>query len=103
MQPIASSGLLRGVGALAGDPQIVSVVTDSRAVVPGSVFVCIKGERVDGHSFARGALAAGAAGVLAQHPIEGVPPARCVLVEDPLDALIQMGANYRELFSPLLV
>ena len=103
MQPIASSVLLRGVGALAGDPQIVSVVTDSRAVVPGSVFVCIKGERVDGHSFARGALAAGAAGVLAQHPIEGVPPARCVLVEDPLDALIQMGANYRELFSPLLV
>ena len=30
MQPVLSSVLLRGLGALAGDPEIASVVTDSR-------------------------------------------------------------------------
>ena len=49
MQPVLSSVLLRGLGALAGDPEIASVVTDSREAGPGSLFVCIRGERVDGH------------------------------------------------------
>lgn len=103
MREIVASALLRGIGTLPGDPRIASVVTDSRAVTQGSLFVCIKGERVDGHSFAGRALAAGAAGVLAQHPVDGVPPERCVLVRNPLDALIRMGANYRARFSPLLI
>ena len=33
MQPVLSSVLLRGLGALAGDPEIASVVTDSREAV----------------------------------------------------------------------
>ena len=44
------------------------VVIDSREVAPGDLFVGIPGERADGGSFAAGALAAGAWGVL-------VPPA----------------------------
>lgn len=103
MRPVASSVLLEGVGSLPGNPQITDVVTDSRAVTAGSLFVCIKGERVDGHDFARQALAAKAAGVLVQHAVDGVPPERCVTAADPLDALIRMGANYRTQFSPLLV
>ena len=63
MQPVLSSVLLRGLGALAGDPEIASVVTDSREAGPGSLFVCIRGERVDGHDYALRALEAGAAGV----------------------------------------
>lgn len=103
MQSILSSALLRGVGSLAGDPEITAVATDSRAVRPGSLFVCIRGERVDGHTFAAKALEAGAVGVVAQHPIEGVAPQRCVLVDDPLRAMIAMGANYRNAYHPLLV
>lgn len=66
MQPVLSSVLLRGLGALAGDPEIASVVTDSREAGPGSLFVCIRGERVDGHDYALRALEAGAAGVVVQ-------------------------------------
>lgn len=103
MQAVSASVLLKGLGALPGDPIITSVATDSRAVTPGGLFVCIRGARVDGHDFARRALEQGAAGVVAQRTAPGVPPERCVLVEDALDAMIRMGENYRALFHPLLV
>ncbi len=103
MKRVRASVLLEGIGRLRGDPWVSSVVTDSRAVIEGSLFVCIKGDRVDGHDFAKSALDAGAAGVLVQHPVAGAAPERCVMVRDPLDALIRMGANYRALFHPLLV
>lgn len=59
------------------------VVIDSRAVEPGALFAALKGERADGHGFASAAFAAGAAGVLAQRPVDG--PA--VLVDDVRAAL----------------
>ena len=62
MQPVLSSVLLRGLGALAGDPEIASVVTDSREAGPGSLFVCIRGERVAGHDHAPRAPDGGEAG-----------------------------------------
>jgi UDP-N-acetylmuramoyl-tripeptide--D-alanyl-D-alanine ligase len=50
------------------DPdQVVSaIVTDSRLVGPGSVFVALPGENADGHAFAVDALRAGAVAVLAR-------------------------------------
>ena len=80
-----------------------AVVTDNRAVQPGCVFVAIKGERVDGHDFAAPAYKDGAIVVVAQHPVDGVPIDRTVLVKDPLDAMIALGANYREQFQPLVL
>ncbi|XRQ02834.1 UDP-N-acetylmuramoyl-tripeptide--D-alanyl-D-alanine ligase [Actinomadura welshii] len=59
------------------------VVIDSRAAEPGALFAALKGERVDGHGFASAALAAGAAAVLAQRPVEGP----CVVVPDVQEAL----------------
>ncbi len=46
-----------------GQARLTRVVTDSRAVQPGDLFVALKGERFDAHDFvadvlARGALAA---------------------------------------------
>jgi UDP-N-acetylmuramoyl-L-alanyl-D-glutamate--2,6-diaminopimelate ligase len=43
-----------------------AVQFDSRAVEPGDVFVCIPGERADGHAFAPQAVAAGAVALVAQ-------------------------------------
>ncbi|MDT7641502.1 MAG: UDP-N-acetylmuramoyl-tripeptide--D-alanyl-D-alanine ligase, partial [Pseudonocardiales bacterium] len=37
---------------------------DSRAIAKGGLFVALPGERVDGHDYAAGAHAAGAAAVL---------------------------------------
>lgn len=62
-------------GALsAADPRTVvagAVVTDSREVEPGGLFVALPGEHVDGHDFAPVAVAAGAALVLAARPLTG--------------------------------
>jgi UDP-N-acetylmuramoyl-tripeptide--D-alanyl-D-alanine ligase len=44
------------------------VVIDSRAARPGGLFAALPGERVDGHDYARGAVAAGAVAVLATRP-----------------------------------
>jgi UDP-N-acetylmuramoyl-tripeptide--D-alanyl-D-alanine ligase len=55
-----------------GDERITGAVEfDSRAVGPGGLFVALPGERADGHAFARAALDAGAAGVLAAHEVDG--------------------------------
>jgi UDP-N-acetylmuramoyl-tripeptide--D-alanyl-D-alanine ligase len=53
-----------------------SVEFDSRKLVPGSLFVAVPGERVDGHDFAAAAIRAGAVGVLAAREV----PAPSVLV-----------------------
>lgn len=52
-----------------GDDSVVGpdVVIDNRAATPGSLFVAIPGQRVDGHDFATSAVEAGAAGVLGMH------------------------------------
>lgn len=43
---------------------VADVVIDSRQVHEGSLFVCIKGERVDGNQYARAAVEAGASAVV---------------------------------------
>ena len=57
-----------GIPADAKSTVVTSVVTDSRRAVLGSLFVCIPGERVDGHDFAVKAVENGACAVLAQRP-----------------------------------
>jgi UDP-N-acetylmuramoyl-tripeptide--D-alanyl-D-alanine ligase len=59
------------------------VVTDSRKVTAGSLFVAFAGARADGHDFARGAVEAGAVAVLAARPV-GVP---AIVVDDVVAAL----------------
>ena len=102
MQTIPANELLAGL-ALAEPLPIHAVVTDSRKVEPGCVFVCFPGERVDGHDFAAGAYRDGAAYIIANHPVEGVPENRTVLVADSALAMIRMASNYRMLFAPRMI
>lgn len=63
---------------------IVSYVcSDTREVVPGSLFVALAGTQVDGHDFAEAAVAAGAVAVLGARPT-GAPT---IVVSDVLQAL----------------
>ncbi len=48
------------------DIEVKSIENDNRKVEPGSLFVCIKGHRVDGHDFAVDAERKGAVAVLAE-------------------------------------
>lgn len=85
-------GALQGV---AGDVVVDgAVVTDSREVEPGSLFVAIRGEHVDGHDYAARALGTGAALVMAERVPTGpdgsdVP---VLLVEDATRALGDLAA-----------
>ena len=55
MKPMNANELLAGL-ALARPVPITAVVTDSRKVQPGCIFVCFPGERVDGHDYAATAV-----------------------------------------------
>ncbi|MBQ7338579.1 MAG: UDP-N-acetylmuramoyl-L-alanyl-D-glutamate--2,6-diaminopimelate ligase [Clostridia bacterium] len=54
-----------------GAMEITAVVCNSRACVPGCIYVCISGTRADGHAFIEEALARGAAAVVTErnHPM----------------------------------
>ena len=102
MQPIAANHLLAGIGLADASP-VTAVVTDSRKVVPGCVFVCFPGQKVDGHDFAAAAFQAGAGWIVANRPVPGVPPERLILCPNSHHAMVRMAANYRTLFSPILI
>lgn len=83
----AVSGALHG----ADEDLIVDgpVVTDSRDVRAGSLFVAIRGEQVDGHDYAARAVAAGAVLVLAERELadDAGAPVPTVVVADATTAL----------------
>jgi len=67
--------------ATTADPRlpVAHVTHDSRAVVPGSMFVAIRGRAADGNQFVEAALRKGAAVVVSEAPARpGVP-----WVQDP--------------------
>lgn len=78
MIPLSLAAIAEIVDArldLVPDPAVTvagPVVIDSRAAAPGALFAALPGENVDGHDFARSAVAAGAVAVLASRPV-GVP------------------------------
>src|SRR5579859_1007068 len=67
------------------------VVIDSREAAPGTLFVGLKGENIDGGRFAAQALVAGAWGVLTtpEHAeaAKCAPPGVLLGADDPLKAL----------------
>ena len=81
------------------DIPVSSVVTDSRKVTPGSVFVAIKGENFDGNDYALQALESGAvAAVVTREGLNGT-----IAVNDTRDALCAIAGNYRRQFDPTVV
>lgn len=80
-------------GRLHGEDVLVrSVVSDSRAAVRGSLFVALRGERVDGHDFVGDAVARGAVAALVSRPLDGVP---CLEVADTGAALLELARDER--------
>lgn len=85
--------LLEGIGYTGTPPsgEATAVVQDSRKVVPGCVFVCIRGRGFDGHEFAALALKAGAGMVVSGRPL-GL--ASEVTVADTRRAYALISQNY---------
>ena len=82
---------------------ITTVRTDSREVLPGDLFVCLKGERFDAHDFAVQVAAAGAAAIVASRPlalaVDGGLSCPVILVDDTLLALGKLARCWREGFA----
>ncbi|WAC60802.1 UDP-N-acetylmuramoyl-tripeptide--D-alanyl-D-alanine ligase [Brevundimonas sp. SL130] len=80
-------------GVLHGDDRPITGLTyNSREIVAGDLFLALKGAR-DGHEFAPGAFAAGAAAALVEHAVEG---GAYVVVPDTLHGLEALGVAARE-------
>jgi len=81
---------------------ISSVTMDSRLVKEGSLFVAIKGERVDGHDFIKDVLKNGAAAVLCDHVPEGIS-GPCIVVPDTVKGLQEIARWYRSILPVKVV
>src|SRR5207244_11215123 len=86
----------RGWGlAIRGAPasaEVAAVTHDSRAVVPGALFCCVAGARVDGHRFAADAVDTGAIALLCERvmPLEVTQ----VVVADARAAMAPVAAAF---------
>jgi len=89
-------------GTAQGEASFERVGTDSRHIMPGQLFVALRGERFDGHAFVAQSLADGAAAAmvdrewLAANPSEGLP---LLVVDDTRRALGALAAAWRSRFT----
>lgn len=104
---------LTGVRPSGADEVITEATIDSRQVIPGSLFVALPGERVDGHDFVEHAFRRGAVAALVQRDLSDKLPqldirqqfdayalsrmdkAFCLWVPDSLAALQKLARFWR--------
>lgn len=80
-----------------------AISTDTRKVLPNSIFFALKGENFNGNKFAAEALKGGAAFVVIDEPQPHLPDEQVFLVEDSLRALQKLARQYRETFSGTVI
>lgn len=85
-----------GLPQMEAQATLADVCTDTRKIQPGSLFVCLRGERFDGHTFAPQAAQLGAAALLVDHPVDADVPQ--LVVTDTGKALLQLAGWYRRRF-----
>jgi UDP-N-acetylmuramoyl-tripeptide--D-alanyl-D-alanine ligase len=87
-----------------GDVSVTRVITDSRKVTSGDVFVALKGDKFDAHDFLPQVIAAGAAAVLVERG-RGVDSDTCAMIEvsDTLLGLQNMARGYRAWHQPVII
>ncbi len=96
---IATGGRIIGLA----DGEIDSISTDSRSAAPGQLFVPLRGERFDGHSFIQDVAERGVTTILAeerwlkQNPIH--QSTTCIAVKNTLHALGDLAAVWRQRFE----
>lgn len=81
--------------------EINGVCIDTRKITKGCLFICIKGERFDGHQFAQEALTLGASAVMIHSDID--VDGCFVKVADTSQALLTLAGYYRSRFTIPLV
>ncbi len=90
---LPSAGVLQVTGKQ--DVPVTGLAFSSREVIPGSVFVAVKGSRADGHEFIPEAVSRGAVAVVGEKMPQAFPgDITFVAVTDSARALGIMASNY---------
>jgi UDP-N-acetylmuramoyl-L-alanyl-D-glutamate--2,6-diaminopimelate ligase len=71
---------------------IQELAYDSHAVVPGTLFFCVRGERADGHAFAGEAVERGAVALVVESPVDTAVPQ--LVVSDARAAMAAAAADF---------
>lgn len=88
-------------GRLTGNENAVvdNISTDTRTMVPGSLFVAIRGEHFDGHKFIGEAFKKGASIVISEEEYPAEKGSAVILVENTVTALGELAKNYIRTFD----
>lgn len=96
MEKITVDEIRKAVGGelcgISPEKEITAVSSDTRKIEAGCLFIAIKGERFDGHDFAASAIEQGAAAVLSEKKLDGIPSIVC---ESTRKALLDLSGYYR--------
>ncbi len=81
----------------AGGLTVRRISKDTRTLVPGDLYLALRGENHDGNTHAREAVAKGAAAAILDRPPKDLPEGfPVILVDDSLAALHRMAAGWRD-------
>ncbi len=79
------------IPAFLADTEITAITDDSRKITEGCLYICIKGEKFDGHTAAAQALQSGAAAVVTDHDLN---LEKQIIVKDTRDCYGQLCAAW---------
>lgn len=76
------------------EQEVTAVVYDSRKVVPGCLFICIRGAVVDGHGFVPDVVERGAKTLVVEEPVEAPEDVTVIRVSDTRYAMAFISAAW---------
>lgn len=98
MGTVEAARAMRGT-VIGADATFSRVVSDTRRIAPGDLFVALEGERFDGHDFVARAMAGGAVAAVVASARAGGLPGNLIAVDEPLAALGALAAAWRRRFD----
>lgn len=98
MKKLMLSEIAEAVGGIAsGDVEIDGICIDSRIAEKGFMYIAIKGENFDGHSFTQSALNNGAVAAMISHDVDC--DGLFIRVEDTRRAFLKLANYFRNTFN----
>ena len=86
VKPLAVEGTL--------DKEITGITCDSRRVMPGNLFVAVRGERTDGHRFLDAAIDRGASAIVLESDASFRRRVTRIKVSDARRSMAQASAQF---------
>ncbi len=81
------------------DNKVTGIATDNRHVLPGDMFIALKGEQVDGHTFVSQAVEAGATTLLVENGNQEFEFAQSIIVGNAIITIGEIAQKWRQRFS----